>query len=429
MPQGKQKGKGKQNGKRKGKGKKAQKGGEGETNKLLRTYEKTCAQTNSRMCPGIRKLLKMAAEEDRLITKFIFESAPVEKEGQLPVLLEPFIMSLREVRYRHIQNIHIWDYPMTYENTATLALFLEKSFYPIRMLELLDCLMDAEAVSRLVRPLNNCDFLSTLILDYNEFGDEGSQKLCAGLHGNKTLLSLSLCYCDLNIESGKHLGHIVSTTAVRELYLDGNELQCEGTMELIKLCVDQAEIEAYLREEEAKRKAEEELLKAEQEKQQNYDGANKRDGSASEKDLKGDKAMSAIGIKNKKGERKKKKKKTPKAPPPIGPWIHKLHLADNGIDAFGGGGSFAPIICMRLFKKLIMTSKCLEELDLTDNSIGELGGRELKEGLQYRKEAKLGSCKVHTTHKLTTDTFSSVVKLGSRLTRKGKKKGKKRKKK
>lgn len=35
-------------------------------------------------------------------------------------------------------------------------------------------------------------------------------------------------------------------------------------MELIKLCVDQAEIEAYLREEEAKRKAEEELLKAEQ---------------------------------------------------------------------------------------------------------------------------------------------------------------------
>ena len=50
----------------------------------------------------------------------------------------------------------------------------------------------------------------------------------------------------------------------RELYLDGNELQCEGTMELIKLCVDQAEIEAYQREEEAKRKEEEEALKTEE---------------------------------------------------------------------------------------------------------------------------------------------------------------------
>lgn len=43
-----------------------------------------------------------------------------------------------------------------------------------------------------------------------------------------------------------------------------------------------------------------------------------------------------------------------------------------------------------------MTSKCLEELDLTNNSIGELGGRELKEGLQYRKE---GTCEENGTIK------------------------------
>lgn len=48
---------------------------------------------------------------------------------------------------------------------------------------------------------------------------------------------------------------------------------------------------------------------------------------------------------------KKKKKKGPPPPPPVGPWVYKLHLANNGIDGLGEGGSFAPIICMRLIKK------------------------------------------------------------------------------
>lgn len=52
-------------------------------------------------------------------------------------------------------------------------------------------------------------------------------------------------------------------------------------------------------------------------------------------------------------EGKKKKKKGPPPPPPVGPWVYKLHLADNGIDNLGEGGSFAPIICMRLFKKWV----------------------------------------------------------------------------
>ena len=48
----------------------------------------------------------------------------------------------------------------------------------------------------------------------------------------------------------------------RDLFLDGNDLQCEGAVELIKMCVDHAEEEAYLREEEARKKAEEEALAA-----------------------------------------------------------------------------------------------------------------------------------------------------------------------
>jgi hypothetical protein len=55
---------------------------------------------------------------------------------------------------------------------------------------------------------------------------------------------------------------------------------------------------------------------------------------------------------------KKSSKKTPPPPPPVGAWIHKLHLADNGIDVRGRGdtvefpGQSAAIIlhtCLQMF--------------------------------------------------------------------------------
>lgn len=53
--------------------------------------------------------------------QFILESVPIEKEGDLPVLFEPFIMSLRQERYKHVQDIHVWDYPMSFEDAASLV--------------------------------------------------------------------------------------------------------------------------------------------------------------------------------------------------------------------------------------------------------------------------------------------------------------------
>ena len=40
------------------------------------------------------------------------------------------------------------------------------------------------------------------------------------------------------------------------------------------------------------------------------------------------------------------------------------------------------------FFRLLAHSKCLEELDLEDNLIGDLGGQELLNGLSIRKEGK-----------------------------------------
>lgn len=136
--------------------------------------------------------------------------------------------------------------------------------------------------------------------------------------------------------------------------------------------------------------------------------------------------MSSVGKKGKKGKRKKSgKKKEPPPPPPVGPWIQKLHLLDNGIDAHAVGSTLGPVMCMKMFRKLvahlhmpsifskkitnvfyiginfvlstrqffrlITHSETLQELDLDDNLIGDLGGREVLEALMDRKEGRLSS--------------------------------------
>jgi Ran GTPase-activating protein (RanGAP) involved in mRNA processing and transport len=39
--------------------------------------------------------------------------------------------------------------------------------------------------------------------------------------------------------------------------------------------------------------------------------------------------------------------------------------------------------------RLLMHSDCVEELDLEDNWIGDLAGREILEALEHRKEGKV----------------------------------------
>ena len=63
--------------------------------------------------------------------------------------------------------------------------------------------------------------------------------------------------------------------------------------------------------------------------------------------------MSSTGRIGKKGKKKKsaRKKKEPPHPPPVGPWIQKLHLLNNGIDAYGLGSTLGPVMCMKMFRK------------------------------------------------------------------------------
>ncbi|XP_071798690.1 uncharacterized protein [Asterias amurensis] len=428
--------KGKKKGKGKGKGKKKKKlNGMGETpgdivKRLYRIYLNNCDVKSTMFCQSLKTFMKNCLEDNKLIVKFILE--PVA-DFQDPVLsnvrLEPLVMSLRQERYKYIKELHIWDIPLKHEDVATLALMLDKGVYPITRLELIDCDVGAYAVERLMKCIP-MTIISILSFDYNEFGDEGVRGICKGLKNNRLLLSLSLCYCDLGVESGSLLGDIVSTTALREIYLNGNNLEAEGTIELVKLAADHAEMESYERAETARLKAEEEAQALLMEKER---GRLPTAMSSSEPVPKPDSAKSSkaggLGKKKKKKGKKKKKSKAPPEPPPVGPWIHKLHLADNGIDSYGRGSTYAPVIITRLFRQLIQHSSCLQELDIDDNLIGDLGGREIMEALNQRKEAGHPSMKMSVTHRMNSETFASIMKLGAGLKKKGKKKGKKKKKK
>jgi len=373
--------------------------------------------------------MKICIEADNLLAKIVLEPNPpklipaatsadtastVEPPPvQLKVTLEPLLLSIRQERYSFIKDLHIWNIPLRHEQVASLALVIEKNICKLQHVELMSCTVGAEAAKRLTLSFNHCPTISRVTLDYNEFGDAGCAGICEALQGNHTLVSLSMCYCGLEVHSGHLLGDLVAATALRELYVDGNDLLCEGAMELIRICADQAALEAYEREE-IKRKKEEAILESRDDPYAPYASTGpSREGSAKP---------------TKKKKKKGKKSKEPPGPPPAGPWIRKLHLAENGLDTFGSNGPYGPLTCMRLYRKLITHSSCLEELDLDDNILTELAAREVLEALQDRDKCKLSSLKLKTTHRLSGDLFGEIFKLGAGLKKKKKGKGKKKKK-
>lgn len=385
-------------------------------------YELKCKEFNSYPHPDVKKLINQYAENNTLLAKFILTPGPAE---ELPVKVPPLIAAIRSNRYVHVKELYIWDMPMKHEDIATLALFLEQSIYPIQYLELMDCSINSHGVDRLGRSMCMSN-LTAILLDYNRFGDEGCSGLCRGLQNNRTLLRLSLNYCALGPSSGEVLGKTVSNTALRDLYLDGNSLECEGAIELIKLFADTAEMEAIERAEKKETDTADTNALTVPGVPSAMATVSRPTSSVSvkSKPTSARSRLSSFGKKGKKGKKKKsgKKKKDPPPPPPVGPWIQKLHLMNNGIDAHGLGSTLGPVMCMKMFRKLITHSQALQELDLDDNLIGDLGGREILEALMDRKEAGLDNVKINVTHRMNSTTFATINKLGSGLKKKSKKK-------
>ncbi|VEL27450.1 unnamed protein product, partial [Protopolystoma xenopodis] len=258
---------------------------------LLKDYDMRAELYETSPCLAIKKTLKKAIEDERLLTKFIFDpqdrkqveywddekfikyfSGEVEERPQSAkrkkqrpksfkdekplVKLLPLIEAIRAKRYLNIHEILVWDVHLEDSDMYALAGLLSKSVYQIYRIELLDCFIDAKSLSTFAPSVALSKTLRDLVLDFNGFGDKGCKVLCTYLLTCKWLVHLSLCFCDLGKQSGFFLGNLIVETPIRELYLDGNSLEAEGIIALTSNLALAADNEAFERQEEARLKLE-----------------------------------------------------------------------------------------------------------------------------------------------------------------------------
>ncbi|XP_069053560.1 uncharacterized protein [Lepisosteus oculatus] len=357
--------------------------------RFLRTYENHCAQARSSVSPTIKQSTLRCIENEKIMTKITLAFPEYKAADAPPKSLQPLLMTIRDERYMLGKQLCVWDVTLNNQDIADLSIILEKrgrTVYPFTHLELLDCGLDVWSMERLGKAVN-LSSLTSLNLDYNTFGEEGVQGLLHGLAGNNQVVSLSLCYCHLGPGSGSLLAALVTKSAIRDLYVNGNELQSEGSADLVREMAEYAENVAL---------------------GQRADVATVSSNVESKSTTRPETSV------KKKKKAKGKKSKIAK-PPEIGPWLAKLHLADNGIDDNGKEGITGPLKFAQVLCQLIKFSGHFIELDLDDNSIGELCGKLILETLKERKEAKLPCLKINVTAQMSEDTFGGIFKNTKKL--------------
>ncbi|TPP55346.1 Nalp (Nacht leucine rich repeat and pyrin domain containing) [Fasciola gigantica] len=444
---------------------------------LLKDYEIRAERYETTVAGSIRKQLKKAQDDDRLLTRvslliatfyekillqFLVDpqdrrlveywdddkmikalSGDVDeglrrkkakhkqqKEDKPLVKVLPLIESLRARRYTQLQEFFVWDCHVENDDSIALAGILARGCYPLTRIELVDCFLDARSVGTLAAAIAYSRTLRDLCLDFNDLGERGCRVLCGGLSKSRYLVHLSLSFCGLTKQCGLWIGNLVVETAIRELVLDGNPLEAEGVIALLSQLSEAAESEGFERAEEIKRKqlAQEEAKRGarpaidldapEHNELPASSEPNTTEGSTASPSPQAGKTPdkeneSSSPSSKKRGKKKGKrgKKGAKNEPPPSGPQISILRLADTGINHMGRGGNFAPVRCMQLLKSIISHSKDLQEIDLFANEVGDLGARQILEGILARKDAKLPQIGVRMGHRINQDTFDVIHKL------------------
>ncbi|XP_022365871.1 uncharacterized protein LOC111151928 isoform X2 [Enhydra lutris kenyoni] len=386
--------------------------------KFLKTYEKHCAQTQTSVCPAIRQDLKTSINNEQVLRKFMLVRPEDSPTSVLPISLEPLLMTIRDECYMLGKEICIWSLQLSNPEIARLASLLElkgSATSPFTSLELTDCRMDLWSLQRLGRALP-CSHLRSLILDYSRFGKEEVESLFSGLENNQRLQALSLRYCGLGPQSGPRLGTVICQTAISELHLDGNFLQCSGALALLRPIAEYAEMQG--REQPATAPPDPgsppHQLQAKQRGSSALNQITEAPGTLTQKTTSG------------KERRKKGIKKKIKDLTEAGPWLVKLYLADNGLDRRGKEGENGLLEFTQILTCLIIYSAHLREIDLRNNVLGEMAAADILEALRARKTGKLPVLKITVTPQMSSDTFRSIWKNSrkSRITSKKKKKGK-----
>ncbi|KAM4862423.1 uncharacterized protein ACH125_001879 [Urocitellus parryii] len=352
--------------------------------KFLKTYEKHCSKSQTSVCPAIRRDLNSSIDSEQSLRKFTLVRPDNSPPSILPVSLEPLLLTIRDERYMLGKEICIWGLQLSNPEIARLAWFLElkgRATCPFTTLEIVDCKMDLWSLGRLGRALQlSC--LHSLVLDYCRFGNEEIESIFSGLEKHQRLRSLSLRYCGLEPPSGQRLGSLLSQSAICELHLDGNYLQCSGALALLRPMAEYAEMQGR------------------------------------------DQPAMALPDSGNPPQLLQRFRKKVKGLTEAGPWLVKLYLADNGIDGKGGGADLLEFT--RTLTCLIKYSTHLREIDLGNNDLGETAAGDILGALRARKKGKLPVLKITVTPQISSDTFRSIwknSKKSSKAPRKKKKKG------
>ncbi|XP_077344697.1 uncharacterized protein LOC143988747 [Lithobates pipiens] len=382
--------------------------------KFLKRYENHCAQCQSIASPTITQALKKCIQNGSSYLKIILSCPGNPSDSSASVLLRPLLMTIRDERYMLGTDLCLWGISLSNQDVASLAILLElsgRTSYPFVKLEAIDCGMDVWSVERLGKAIR-CSQLTSVTLDYNEFKDEGIQGLVHGLEENMKVVSLSLCYCKLGPSSGALLGKVLAESAVSELYLTGNYLQCSGAIDLIASIADHAHDLATERPPERQPEQPFDLAHQilEAQGQTGISTAISGDLEISERP-----ATSPDRAAEHKKSKKKGRKRTKKAALPPGPWVTKLHLADNGIDAMGVEKETGVLEFSQLLSSLIRYSEQLSELDLDNNCLGEMPATDILEALTYRNQGKLPRLKIKVTAQISSITFKAILKQSKKL--------------
>ncbi|KAM3930976.1 uncharacterized protein RB166_004463 [Leptodactylus fuscus] len=395
---------------KKGKGTGGKPGDTSALKRFLKRYEGHCAQCQSSVSPTITRGLKKCIQDGSKYLKIILSGPESSSDASSPVLLRPLLMTIRDERYMLATDLCLWGIPLCNQDVATLAILLElrgRTSYPFIKLEAVDCGIDMWSLERLGKAVQYSQ-LTSITLDHNKFQDEGIQCLIRGLEGNMKLVFLSLCYCNLGPSSGAVLGKLLVESAISELHLTGNYLQCSGAVDLITPVAEHVQKLTTERPPEEATSLAHQILEA-QEQSGIHTLISGQPAAMDRPTVSPDRS-------SEKGKRKKKGRKKKGKPTPIpGPWVSKLYLADNGIDARGKEGETGVLEFSQLLSSLIRYSEHLSELDMDDNCLGELPATDILEALMERNQRKLPCMKIKVTAQMSPLTFKAILKQSGKL--------------
>ncbi|XP_067897630.1 uncharacterized protein [Heterodontus francisci] len=307
--------------------------------RFLKSYERHCAQTLSAVSSMLVHNLQKCIENEEILTKLILARPEATADDLPPVILKPLLMTIRDERYMYGKELCVWRIALDNQDVANLAIVLElrgRTSYPFSKIELVDCGIDTWSIERLGKAVS-FSALTCIVLDYNE-----------------------------------------------NLFLDGNNLQCEGACELIKFIADYAENVARKKFGASLHSEEDPSNFLEATETSALQSIMSSQGIGHNVAIDGEDVMNSNVTQSKKKKKGKKKKDLPQ----IAPWLSKLHLADNGIDGKGNESRMGPMMFTEMLCQLIKFSDHLTELDLDDNCLGELCGKEILDALRERKEEK-----------------------------------------